>query len=100
MLREPLLSSILHKLKKAEGTSFDAIATLAKNWYNEAADRNSIRDIAGCSRFHSVEVGMLRMFLQVEDLPRTAETLANMGHCVLRLTKLQNLPTKESNSKS
>ncbi|KAH9678405.1 Conserved oligomeric Golgi complex subunit 7 [Citrus sinensis] len=75
------VSGILQKLKKAEGSSAESIAALAKvdtvKQRMEAA-YETLQDAAG----------LTQLSLTVEDvfasgdLPRAAETLANMRHCL------------------
>ncbi|PWA56098.1 Conserved oligomeric Golgi complex subunit 7 [Artemisia annua] len=75
------VGSILLKLKKAEGTSADSIATLAKvdivKRRMEAA-YETLQDAAGLTQLSSTVEDVFAS----NDLPRAAETLANMRHCL------------------
>lgn len=75
------LSAILLKLKKAEGSSAESVATLAK------VDTVKRRMEAAYETLQDA-AGLTQLSLTVEDvfasgdLPRAAETLANMRHCL------------------
>ncbi|KDP22425.1 hypothetical protein JCGZ_26256 [Jatropha curcas] len=75
------VSSILQKLKKAEGSSAESIAALAKvdtvKQRMEAAYR-TLQDAAGLTQLSSTVEDVFAS----GDLPRAAETLANMRHCL------------------
>ncbi|CAN4093510.1 unnamed protein product [Withania somnifera] len=75
------LSSILLKLKKAEGSSAESVATLAKvdtvKRRMEAA-YETLQDAAGLTQLSST----VEEVFASGDLPRAAETLANMRHCL------------------
>ncbi|KAJ6933369.1 embryo yellow protein [Populus alba x Populus x berolinensis] len=75
------VSSILQKLKKAEGTSAESIAALAKvdtvKQRMEAA-YETLQDAAGLTQLSSTVEDVFAS----GDLPRAAETLANMRHCL------------------
>ncbi|KAI3508182.1 hypothetical protein L1887_23186 [Cichorium endivia] len=75
------VASILLKLKKAEGSSAESIATLAKvdtvKQRMEAAYK-TLQDAAGLTQLSSTVEDVFAS----NDLPRAAETLANMRHCL------------------
>ncbi|CAJ1934141.1 unnamed protein product [Sphenostylis stenocarpa] len=75
------VSSILQKLKKAEGSSAESIAALAKvdvvKQRMEAA-YETLQDAAGLTQLSSTVEDVFAS----GDLPRAAETLANMRHCL------------------
>lgn len=75
------LSAILQKLKKAEGSSAESVATLAKvdtvKRRMEAA-YETLQDAAGLTQLSST----VEEVFASGDLPRAAETLANMRHCL------------------
>ncbi|XP_057952618.1 conserved oligomeric Golgi complex subunit 7 [Malania oleifera] len=75
------VSSILLKLKKAEGSSAESIAALAKvdtvKQRMEAA-YETLQDAAGLTQLSSTVEDVFAS----GDLPRAAETLANMRHCL------------------
>ncbi|KAK9291846.1 hypothetical protein L1049_019796 [Liquidambar formosana] len=75
------VSGILLKLKKAEGSSAESIATLAKvdtvKQRMEAA-YETLQDAAGLTQLSSTVEDVFAS----GDLPRAAETLANMRHCL------------------
>lgn len=75
------VASILLKLKKAEGSSAESIATLAKvdtvKQRMEAA-YETLQDAAGLTQLSSTVEDVFAS----GDLPRAAETLANMRHCL------------------
>ncbi|XAR66132.1 hypothetical protein NMG60_11012233 [Bertholletia excelsa] len=75
------VAGILHKLKKAEGSSAESIATLAKvdtvKRRMEAA-YETLQDAAGLTQLSSTVEDVFAS----GDLPRAAETLANMRHCL------------------
>ncbi|XP_075087413.1 conserved oligomeric Golgi complex subunit 7 [Nicotiana tabacum] len=75
------LSAILLKLKKAEGSSAESVATLAKvdavKRRMEAA-YETLQDAAGLTQLSSTVEDVFAS----GDLPRAAETLANMRHCL------------------
>ncbi|KAI3756909.1 hypothetical protein L6452_04441 [Arctium lappa] len=75
------VASILLKLKKAEGSSAESIATLAKvdtvKRRMEAA-YETLQDAAGLTQLSSTVEDVFAS----NDLPRAAETLANMRHCL------------------
>lgn len=75
------LSAILQKLKKAEGASAESVATLAKvdtvKRRMEAA-HETLQDAAGLTQLSST----VEEVFASGDLPRAAETLANMRHCL------------------
>ncbi|XP_016477839.2 conserved oligomeric Golgi complex subunit 7-like [Nicotiana tabacum] len=75
------LSAILLKLKKAEGSSAESVATLAKvdavKRRMEAA-YETLQDAAGLTQLSSTVEDVFAS----GDLPRAAETLANMSHCL------------------
>lgn len=75
------VASILLKLKKAEGTSAESIATLAKidtvKRRMEAA-YETLQDAAGLTQLSSTVEDVFAS----GDLPRAAETLVNMRHCL------------------
>ncbi|XP_027163685.1 conserved oligomeric Golgi complex subunit 7 [Coffea eugenioides] len=75
------VASILQKLIKAEGSSADSIATLAKvdtvKRRMEAA-YETLQDAAGLTQLSSTVEDVFAS----GDLPRAAETLANMRHCL------------------
>ncbi|BAT91246.1 uncharacterized protein HKW66_Vig0135890 [Vigna angularis] len=75
------VSSILQKLKKAEGSSAESIAALAKvdvvKQRMEAA-YDTLQDAAGLTQLSSTVEDVFAS----GDLPRAAETLANMRHCL------------------
>ncbi|XP_023753269.1 conserved oligomeric Golgi complex subunit 7 [Lactuca sativa] len=75
------VGSILLKLKKAEGSSAESIATLAKvdtvKRRMEAA-YETLQDAAGLTQLSSTVEDVFAS----KDLPRAAETLANMRHCL------------------
>ncbi|KAL7214477.1 hypothetical protein ACSBR1_026814 [Camellia fascicularis] len=75
------VASILLKLKKAEGSSAESIATLAKvdtvKRRMEAA-YETLQDAAGLTQLSSTVEDVFAS----GDLPRAAETLANMRHCL------------------
>ncbi|OIW08788.1 hypothetical protein TanjilG_16369 [Lupinus angustifolius] len=72
---------ILQKLKKAEGSSAESIAALAKvdivKQRMEAA-YETLQDAAGLTQLSSTVEDVFAS----GDLPRAAETLANMRHCL------------------
>lgn len=74
-------SGILQKLKKAEGSSAESIAALAKvdtvKQRMEAA-YETLQDAAGLTQLSSTVEDVFAS----GDLPRAAETLANMRHCL------------------
>ncbi|XP_010934963.1 conserved oligomeric Golgi complex subunit 7 [Elaeis guineensis] len=76
-----IISSILLKLKKAEGTSAESIAALAKidtvKQRMEAA-YETLQDAAGLTQLSA----SVEDVFASGDLPRAAETLANMRHCL------------------
>ncbi|PSS34369.1 Conserved oligomeric Golgi complex subunit 7 like [Actinidia chinensis var. chinensis] len=75
------VAAILLKLKKAEGSSAESIATLAKvdtvKRRMEAA-YETLQDAAGLTQLSSTVEDVFAS----GDLPRAAETLANMRHCL------------------
>ncbi|KAI9160043.1 hypothetical protein LWI28_004534 [Acer negundo] len=75
------VSGILQKLKKAEGSSAESIAALAKvdtvKQRMEAA-YETLQDAAGLTQLSST----VEEVFASGDLPRAAETLANMRHCL------------------
>ncbi|KAL6977618.1 Golgi transport complex subunit 7 [Sarracenia purpurea var. burkii] len=75
------VAGILLKLKKAEGSSAESIATLAKvdtvKRRMEAA-YETLQDAAGLTQLSSTVEDVFAS----GDLPRAAETLANMRHCL------------------
>nr|GLL28092.1 conserved oligomeric Golgi complex subunit 7 [Ipomoea trifida] len=75
------VSSILQKLRKAEGSSAESVATLAKvdtvKRRMEAA-YETLQDAAGLTQLSST----VEDVFSSGDLPRAAETLANMRHCL------------------
>lgn len=75
------VSSILLKLKKAEGSSAESIAALAKvdtvKQRMEAA-YETLQDAAGLTQLSA----SVEDVFASGDLPRAAETLANMRHCL------------------
>lgn len=75
------VASILEKIKKAEGTSAESIATLAKidivKQRMEAA-YETLQDAAGLTQLSA----SVEDVFASGDLPRAAETLANMRHCL------------------
>ncbi|KAL2591443.1 hypothetical protein AAZV13_12G012100 [Glycine max] len=75
------VSSILQKLKKAEGSSAESIAALAKvdvvKQRMEAA-YETLQDAAGLTQLSATVEDVFAS----GDLPRAAETLANMRHCL------------------
>ncbi|KAL1362471.1 hypothetical protein AAHE18_03G083700 [Arachis hypogaea] len=75
------VSAILQKLKKAEGSSAESIAALAKvdvvKQRMEAA-YETLQDAAGLTQLSSTVEDVFAS----GDLPRAAETLANMRHCL------------------
>ncbi|CAN6705518.1 unnamed protein product [Malus baccata var. baccata] len=75
------VSSILDKLKKAEGSSAESIAALAKvdivKQRMEAA-YETLQDAAGLTQRSATVEDVFAS----GDLPRAAETLANMRHCL------------------
>ncbi|KAL2555979.1 conserved oligomeric Golgi complex component-related protein [Forsythia ovata] len=75
------VASILQYLKKAEGSSAESIATLAKvdtvKRRMEAA-YETLQDAAGLTQLSST----VEDVFSSGDLPRAAETLANMRHCL------------------
>lgn len=75
------VASILLKLKKAEGSSAESISTLAKvdtvKRRMEAA-YETLQDAAGLTQLSSTVEDVFAS----GDLPRAAETLANMRHCL------------------
>ncbi|XP_031268112.1 conserved oligomeric Golgi complex subunit 7 [Pistacia vera] len=75
------VSGILQKLKKAEGSSAESIAALAKvdtvRQRMEAA-YETLQDAAGLTQLSST----VEEVFASGDLPRAAETLANMRHCL------------------
>ncbi|XP_030934477.1 conserved oligomeric Golgi complex subunit 7 [Quercus lobata] len=74
-------AGILQKLKKAEGSSAESIAALAKvdtvKQRMEAA-YETLQDAAGLTQLSSTVEDVFAS----GDLPRAAETLANMRHCL------------------
>ncbi|KAI9115329.1 hypothetical protein K1719_013648, partial [Acacia pycnantha] len=75
------VSGILQKIKKAEGSSAESIAALAKvdivKQRMEAA-YETLQDAAGLTQLSSTVEDVFAS----GDLPRAAETLANMRHCL------------------
>ncbi|XP_016553699.1 conserved oligomeric Golgi complex subunit 7 [Capsicum annuum] len=75
------LSAIFLKLKKAEGSSAESVVTLAKvdsvKQRMEAA-YETLQDAAGLTQLSST----VEEVFSSGDLPRAAETLANMRHCL------------------
>ncbi|XP_061353388.1 conserved oligomeric Golgi complex subunit 7 [Gastrolobium bilobum] len=75
------VSGILQKLKKAEGSSAESISALAKvdivKQRMEAA-YETLQDAAGLTQLSSTVEDVFAS----GDLPRAAETLANMRHCL------------------
>lgn len=75
------VAGILQKLKKAEGSSSESIAALAKvdtvKQRMEAA-YETLQDAAGLTQLSSTVEDVFAS----GDLPRAAETLANMRHCL------------------
>lgn len=75
------ISSILGKIKQAEGSAADSIAALAKvdtvKFRMEAAYK-TLQDAAGLTQLSSTVEDVFAS----GDLPRAAETLANMRHCL------------------
>ncbi|XP_058104503.1 conserved oligomeric Golgi complex subunit 7 [Magnolia sinica] len=75
------VSGILVKLKKAEGTSSESVAALAKvdtvKQRMEAAYK-TLQDAAGLTQLSA----SVEDVFASGDLPRAAETLANMRHCL------------------
>ncbi|RAL51362.1 unnamed protein product [Cuscuta campestris] len=75
------VASILQKLRKAEGSSAESISTLAKvdtvKRRMEAA-YETLQDAAGLTQLSST----VEDVFSSGDLPRAAETLANMRHCL------------------
>ncbi|XP_050225830.1 conserved oligomeric Golgi complex subunit 7 [Mercurialis annua] len=75
------ISAIFQKLKKAEGSSAESIAALAKvdtvKQRMEAA-YDTLQDAAGLTQLSSTVEDVFAS----GDLPRAAETLANMRHCL------------------
>ncbi|KAK3221010.1 hypothetical protein Dsin_014980 [Dipteronia sinensis] len=75
------VSGIIQKLKKAEGSSAESIAALAKvdtvKQRMEAA-YETLQDAAGLTQLSSTVEDVFAS----GDLPRAAETLANMRHCL------------------
>ncbi|KAM1141884.1 hypothetical protein ACFX2I_041798 [Malus domestica] len=80
-LRDDAVSSILDKLKKAEGSSAESISALAKvdivKQRMEAA-YETLQDAAGLTQLSATVEDVFAS----GDLPRAAETLANMRHCL------------------
>ncbi|KAK9914033.1 hypothetical protein M0R45_037832 [Rubus argutus] len=75
------VSSILEKLKKAEGLSAESVMALAK--YDIVKQRmeaayETLQDAAGLTQLSSTVEDVFAS----GDLPRAAETLANMRHCL------------------
>ncbi|KAK6936301.1 Conserved oligomeric Golgi complex subunit 7 [Dillenia turbinata] len=75
------VSSILQKFKKAEGSSAESVVVLAKvdivKQRMEVA-YETLQDAAGLTQLSSTVEDVFAS----GDLPRTAETLANMRHCL------------------
>nr|POE58569.1 conserved oligomeric golgi complex subunit 7 [Quercus suber] len=80
-------AGILQKLKKAEGSSAESIAALAKvdsiKQRMEAA-YETLQDAAGLTQLSST----VEDAFASGDLPRAAETLANMRHCLSAVGKV------------
>ncbi|GAV79125.1 COG7 domain-containing protein [Cephalotus follicularis] len=75
------VSGILQKLKKAEGSSAESIAALAKVdtvKQRMEATYETLQDAAGLTQLSSTVEDVFAS----GDLPRAAETLANMRHCL------------------
>ncbi|KAI5389610.1 conserved oligomeric Golgi complex subunit 7 isoform X1 [Lathyrus oleraceus] len=75
------VSAILQKLKKAEGSSAESIAALAKvDVVKQRMDAayETLQDAAGLTQLSSTVEDVFAS----GDLPRAAETLANMRHCL------------------
>lgn len=75
------VSAILQKLKKAEGSAAESIATLAKVdtvKHRMEAAYETLQDAAGLTQLSSTVEDVFAS----GDLPRAAETLANMRHCL------------------
>ncbi|KAK8934338.1 hypothetical protein KSP39_PZI014828 [Platanthera zijinensis] len=76
-----VVSSILLKLKKAEGTSSDSVAALARIdtvKQRMEATYETLQDAAGLTQLSA----SVEDVFASGDLPRAAETLANMRHCL------------------
>ncbi|KAJ0964288.1 hypothetical protein J5N97_029410 [Dioscorea zingiberensis] len=75
------LSSILHQLKQAEATSAESVSAIAKidvvKQRMEAA-YETLQDAAGLTQLSA----SVEDVFASGDLPRAAETLANMRHCL------------------
>lgn len=75
------VSSILNKLKQAEGSAAASIAALAKVdtvKHRMEAAYETLQDAAGLTQMSSTVEDVFAS----GDLPRAAETLANMRHCL------------------
>ncbi|KAL8160307.1 hypothetical protein V2J09_001844 [Rumex salicifolius] len=75
------VSSILLRLKKAEGSAAESIAALAKVdtvKHRMEAAYETLQDAAGLTQLSSTVEDVFAS----GDLPRAAETLANMRHCL------------------
>ncbi|KAJ9164053.1 hypothetical protein P3X46_023670 [Hevea brasiliensis] len=75
------ISAILQKLKKAEGSSAESIAALSKvDTVKQRMETayETLQDAAGLTQLSSTVEDVFAS----GDLPRAAETLANMRHCL------------------
>ncbi|GMH29675.1 hypothetical protein Nepgr_031518 [Nepenthes gracilis] len=75
------VSAILQKLKKAEGSAAESITALAKVdtvKHRMEAAYETLQDAAGLTQLSSTVEDVFAS----GDLPRAAETLANMRHCL------------------
>ncbi|GAB4858802.1 Golgi transport complex subunit 7 [Ancistrocladus abbreviatus] len=75
------VSAILQKLKKAEGSAAESIAAIAKVdtvKHRMEAAYETLQDAAGLTQLSSTVEDVFAS----GDLPRAAETLANMRHCL------------------
>lgn len=75
------VAGILHKIKKAEGSSAESIAALAKVdtvKHRMEAAYETLQDAAGLTQLSATVEDVFAS----GDLPRAAETLANMRHCL------------------
>ncbi|KAG5558361.1 hypothetical protein RHGRI_008328 [Rhododendron griersonianum] len=84
------VAAILQTLKKAEGSSAESIATIAKvdtvKRRMEAA-YETLQDAAGLTQLSSTVEDVFAS----GDLPRAAETLANMRHCLSAVAEFANV---------
>ncbi|GAB2227797.1 hypothetical protein Droror1_Dr00009624 [Drosera rotundifolia] len=75
------VSAILYKLKKAEGSAAESVEALAKVdsvMHRMEAAYETLQDAAGLTQLSSTVEDVFAS----GDLPRAAETLANMRHCL------------------